>query len=40
MAGASVSLADIVPSLAFLLAFGLVTGAIGMLRSQTFLVTR
>jgi ABC-2 type transport system permease protein len=40
MAGATVQLADIVPSLVFLLGFGVVTGAIGLARSTSFLVTR
>jgi ABC-2 type transport system permease protein len=40
MAGASVQLADIVPSLIALLAFGVVTTTIGLARSRTYLVTR
>jgi ABC-2 type transport system permease protein len=40
MAGASVQLADIVPSLLALLAFGVVAGAIGLARSRTYLVAR
>jgi ABC-2 type transport system permease protein len=40
MAGASVQLVDIAPSLVALLAFGLVTGAIGLFRSQNYLVAR
>jgi ABC-2 type transport system permease protein len=40
MAGASVQLADVLPSLLALLAFGMVTGAIGLTRSRTFLVAR
>jgi ABC-2 type transport system permease protein len=40
MAGATVQFGDIVPSLVFLLGFGLVTGAIGLSRSRTFLVAR
>ena len=38
MAGASVQLADIVPSLLALLAFGVVAGSIGLARSRTYLV--
>lgn len=38
MAGASVQLADIAPSLVVLLGFGIVTGAIGLARSRTYLV--
>jgi ABC-2 type transport system permease protein len=40
MAGASVQLADIAPSLVALLAFGVLTGAIGLVRSQSYLVAR
>lgn len=40
MAGASVQLADIAPSLVVLLGFGIVTGAIGLARSRTYLVAR
>jgi ABC-2 type transport system permease protein len=40
MAGATVQFADIVPSLVFLLGFGVVTGAIGLARSKSFLVAR
>jgi ABC-2 type transport system permease protein len=40
MAGASVQLADILPSLLALLAFGVVAGAIGLARSRTYLVAR
>jgi ABC-2 type transport system permease protein len=40
MAGASVQLTDIAPSLVALLAFGVVTGAIGLVRSQSYLVAR
>jgi ABC-2 type transport system permease protein len=40
MAGASVQPADVAPSLVFLLGFGVVTGAIGLARSRTFLVAR
>ena len=40
MAGATVAFADIVPSLVFLLGFGLVTGALGLARSKSFLVAR
>jgi ABC-2 type transport system permease protein len=40
MAGASVQLVDIAPSLVALLAFGVLTGAIGLVRSQSYLVAR
>lgn len=40
MAGASVQFADIVPSLVALLAFGILTGALGLVRSQHSLVAR
>jgi ABC-2 type transport system permease protein len=40
MAGATVQFADITPSLIFLLGFGVVTGAIGLARSKSFLVAR
>jgi ABC-2 type transport system permease protein len=40
MSAASVQLGDIVPSLVVLLGFGIVTGAIGLARSRTFLVAR
>jgi len=40
MAGASVQLADIVPSLIALLAFGVVTAGVGLARSRTFLAMR
>lgn len=40
MAGATVAFTDIVPSLVFLVGFGLVTGALGLARSKSFLVAR
>jgi ABC-2 type transport system permease protein len=40
MAGASVQFADIVPSLLALLAIGVLTGAVGLVRSQNSLVAR
>jgi ABC-2 type transport system permease protein len=40
MAGATVQFVDIAPSLVFLLGFGIVTGAIGLARSRSFLVAR
>jgi hypothetical protein len=40
MAGATVQLVDIAPSILALLAFGVLTGAIGLVRSQSYLVAR
>jgi ABC-2 type transport system permease protein len=40
MSAASVGLDDVLPAIAVLLGFGLVTGAVGLVRARTFLVAR
>jgi ABC-2 type transport system permease protein len=40
MAGSAVGLTDVLPSLAFLTAFGVVAAALGLFRARSFLVAR